>query len=395
MDQTGSSSPLAKTAVHKQGYLFKQGTYFSAWNERYFSLESSLLKQFQDVDSAMPSYSIYLGYAAVDGVFSAQANQDAGYGEIWSLVIRWPLPMSPDAIEEQWGFMHIGSYDEKEIDEWYDSISALIKVEQTRRLLGEMGNRAIGSNTPTDFLPIPAGRQRPILHVSPHIKEALPRSWVPLYENFVRNFNISPGRWILESSHDGMMYRNKDNDRLFKFTLLVPRDDGVGVSSVTAKRVWEAILGEAAGTWEPGVKGGSCVIRDTEVISPTEGSSNTLFLDKAEFKCSIRRWILSADFGFDTERLSFKDDRSGMYLVLGHPQKSKGGQDRRVALESMCSSVETILEHKSVITVIFEIQRMQETSDKILSVLLSFFPTVIADAIAAHPRRIKEFILSQ
>jgi len=389
-----------KSAVHKQGYLFKQGTYFSAWNERYFSLESSLLKQFQDVDSAMPSYSIYLGYAAVDGVFSAQMNEEAGYGAIWSFVIRWPLPMSPDAIEEQWGFMHIGSYDEKEIDEWFDSICALIKVEQTRRLLGEMGNRAIGTNTPPDFLPIPTGRSRTILHVSPHIKTSLPRAWIPVYENFVSNFNIPAGRWNLESTHDGMLYRNRDNDRLWKFILLVPRDDGVLVSSVTAKRVWEAILGEAAGTWEPSVKHASYVLRDTEVITANEGSSNTIFLDKADFNCAVRRWIVSADFSLHVDRLAFKDDRSGMYVVLGHSRKQavvNGDTDlsSKLFIESMCWGVETILEHKSLITVIFEFQRVQDPTNKIVRFLYNFFPSIIADAIASHPRRIKEFILSQ
>ena len=393
-----NTEPVAsKSAVHKQGYLFKQGTYFSAWNERYFSLESSLLKQFQDVDSAMPSYSIYLGYAAVDGVFSAQMNEEAGYGAIWSLVVRWPLPMSPDAIEEQWGFMHIGSYDEKEIDEWFDSISALIKVEQTRRLLGEMGNRAIGTNTPPDFLPIPPGRPRTILHVSPHIKETFPRGWIPVYENFVSNFNIPPGRWNLHSTHDGMLYQNKDNEHLWKFTLLVPRDDGIVVSSVTAKRVWEAIMGEAAGLWEPSVKEASYVLRNTEVIAASEGTSGTIFLDKADFNCSIRRWILSADFSVHVDRLSFKDDRAGMYIVLGHPRKGDTGKDEsnKFLMESMCWGIETLLEHKSLITVMFEFQRVQGPSNKIASFLFNFFPSIIAEAIAAHPRRIKEFILSQ
>jgi len=385
---TKSTTP----SVHKQGYLFKQGTYFSAWNERYFSLESSLLKQFQDVDSPMPAYSIYLGFAAVDGVFSPETNEEAGYGAIWSLVVRWPLPMSPDAIEEQWGFMHIGSYDEKEIDEWFDSIAALIKVEQTRRLLGEMGNRAIGTSTPSDFLPIPPGRLRTVLHASPYMKDSIPRSWIPVYENFVTNFNIPPGRWNLESTHDGMLFRNKDNDRLWKFSLLVPRDDGVVVSSVTAKRVWEAVLGEAAGVWEPKVKNGSCLVRETLVMPSGEGSSNTMFMDKADFNCAVRRWILSADFSVCLERLSFKDDRSGMYLVLGHPQR---GSMERSILESMCWGIETILEHKSMITVIFEFQRITDQSNKMVRFLCNFVPSIIAQAITSHPQRIKEFILSQ
>jgi len=392
---SGASPP--SNMVHKQGYLFKQGSYFSAWNERYFSLESSLLKQFQDVDSAMPSYSVYLGSAAVEGVFAAQSNEEAGYGAIWSIVIRWPLPMSPDAIEEQWGYMHIGSYEEKEIDEWYDSISALIKVEQTRRLLGELGNRAIGTNTPPDFLPIPAGRAKPLLHVTPHVKESIIRAcnlFGPAYEKFVADFNIPNGRWRLTSTHDGMLYHNKDNDRLWKFTILVPRDDGVLVSSVTAKRLWEAILSDSPGVWEPQIKMSKYILKNSNV---TVDGNLQLFTDNVEFTSSIQRLNFEpVDVTFAVHRLSLKDDRSGMFMVLGLPAtESVGGGKEKISLESISWGIETILEHKSQITVLFEFSRKQNGLSNPIEFIFNNFSSIFSESISSHPKRIKEFILSQ
>jgi hypothetical protein len=308
--------------------------------------------------------------------------------------------MSPDAIEEQWGYMHIGSYEEKEIDEWFDSISALIKVEQTRRLLGELGNRAIGTNTPPDFLPIPVGRTKPLLHVTAHVKESIvahSAKFGVAYEKFVNDFNIPNTRWKLVCSHDGMLYRNRDNDRLWKFTILIPRDDVI--SSVTAKRIWEAVLSGGPGNWEPQVKNANYDLTNSDLV--VDGNLQ-MFTDKVTFTSCIERLnfqpvpIVSL-----VDRLSFKDDRSGVFLVLGIPQIDPGtattGNEKpeRVQLESMSWGIETLLEHKSVLTFIFEFSRKQPGLSNPIEFLFNAFPKIFAESICAHPRRVKEFILSQ
>ena len=44
-----------------KGYLYKQGEYFGAWNDRFFVLEGSLLKQFTSEETVIPSCTVFLG----------------------------------------------------------------------------------------------------------------------------------------------------------------------------------------------------------------------------------------------------------------------------------------------------------------------------------------------
>jgi hypothetical protein len=177
--------------------------------------------------------------------------------------------------------------------------------------------------------------------------------------------------------------------------VLIPRDDGVIVSSVTAKRIWEAILSGGPGDWAPAVKNAKYTLSNSDVV--VDGNFQ-MFTDKAYFQSSIERLNFQpVPIHTSVDRLSFKDDRSGMYLVLGlhetdHPSSHS---DERLYLESMSWGIETILEHKSVVTFLLEFSRKQTGLSSPLQFLYNAFPTVFVESLCAHPRRIKEFILTQ
>ena len=346
---------MPKSSIHKQGYLFKQGTYFSSWSERYFSLESSILKQFPDAETAVPSHSIYLGSAAVEGVFSPLENEDHGFGAIYSLVMRWPLPQSPDPLEEQWGYMHIGSYEKAEIEDWFDSISALIKVEQTRRLLGNHG-REISSI-------VPVTRMKPQLTAP-----VVPTKYTVPLERFVSLFNTSSRGWTLLNSHDGMLYQSTENSRLWKFTTLI--------KSTSSKRVWESMFSETAGEWEPQVKHASTILSVQEI------TTEQIMTDRARMQSEL--WSVQAVCELD--RFGLKDEKTGVFLVVGSPVKDVPSS---LAVDSVGWAVETLTDKLVMLTMIFEFSKFQ------VGLVTNFTGEKLAEIFCSHSRRSKEFILSQ
>ena len=375
---------MALQTIHKQGYLFKEGTFFSTWNERYFSLETSLLKQFTDAENALPTYSIYLGTAAVDGLYSPEDNMDNGHGNMWSLVLRWPLPSSPDILEEQWEFMHLGAYEREEIEEWYDSLVALIKVEQTKRLMSSSGNHSTGKNTPPEYFPVPSGHVASILS-SDGMISTLPDRFKEAFERFTVNFNSTAfaHKWTVVSSDDGgMLSRSAIDEHLWKFSVTVPK------TKAGAKRLWESLLSVTAGKWEPRVKN-SCVTIDEQDMELR--GDKQLVTDKWMFNTSsLGPLRLSLTAALD--RIAFRDDKSGIYVVLGLPMSpSDSPSARRIGLEYVDWAVESVSERCSCLSVFFKLEAPQP------DLLLSIFSTAtLADAIV-RPAAVRPtcFILSQ
>ncbi|KAF4713788.1 hypothetical protein FOZ62_023401, partial [Perkinsus olseni] len=142
----GKQTSLGLSLFRKQGYLLKQSSaYFTQWLERYVTLEGPMLKIFTTAAHHQPRQSVFLGRVAVEGMWTAKENEEDGYGEVWSFVIRWPPPVrghcddgvapsepiswpAPSELE----FLHIGSYDEQECEEWFRAVKqAIISVDRT------------------------------------------------------------------------------------------------------------------------------------------------------------------------------------------------------------------------------------------------------------------------
>ena len=373
--------------VHKQGYLFKQGTFFSSWNERYYSLETSLLKQFSDADSAIPSYSIYLGSAAVEGIFPAASNDELGYGAIWSFVLRWPLPSTPDMLEEQWGFMHIGSYNEKEIDEWYDSLSALIRVEQTKRLMSISSTRkARIITTPPDFMPVPSGFTPTLVSPNEDVRHAITVRFSNAYDRLLAEFNSPSSHWFLVSSRGGMLYRNKEHERCWKFCVSVPK------SKATAKRVWESVLSAEVAAWAPMVKDASAAITDQKFASAKEVEVAT---DKWTMRSTINSDLMSISVTSGMDRVAFKDPATGVFFVLGMPNASNAHDSvDHVAVDSVSWAIVAVSDDSSTLSVYVTISAKQ--ASRTLTAACAASLSNLAEAIVRPSAvRIREFILSQ
>ncbi|KAF4756077.1 hypothetical protein FOZ63_028297, partial [Perkinsus olseni] len=167
----GKQTSLGLSLFRKQGYLLKQSSaYFTQWLERkadwgplgpeaenffsyvgwcwgtrYVTLEGPMLKIFTTAAHHQPRQSVFLGRVAVEGMWTAKENEEDGYGEVWSFVIRWPPPVrghsddgvaSSDPISwpapSELEFLHIGSYDEQECEEWFRAVKqAIISVDRT------------------------------------------------------------------------------------------------------------------------------------------------------------------------------------------------------------------------------------------------------------------------
>ena len=363
--------------IHKQGYLYKQGTYFSTWNERYFSLETSLLKQFTDADSPIPSYSIYLGTAVVDGVFSAADNSELGHGELYTIAIRYPLPTAPDALEEQWGFMHLGSYEEKEIDEWFDSLSALIRVEQTKRYMASLGD-----STPPDVYS--ASTRRTVTILQPEMAAVVPARFKQPYLRAVEKFNAPAADWNLVSSIGGLLCRHRTNSRSWKFSVAIPR------ANAGVKRVWESLLGSAAAAWEPAVKRAYAQVTNQDLVI-TEAAQ--LLTDTWNMHSEFGSGWVSGQLAASLDRVAFRDDKSGVYIVVGVPA-SDDSPSNSLVLESVVWIAESVSDQTVVLTCFLGISKVQKSLSS--TVLCALAPDVVADAVMRPAVvRIRDFILSQ
>lgn len=369
--------------IHKQGYLFKEGTFFSTWNERYFSLETSLLKQFTDADNALPTYSIYLGTAAVDGLYSPEDNTENGHGNMWSFVIRWPLPTAPDILEEQWAFMHLGSYDRSEIEEWYDSLVALIKVEQTKRLMTAVRS---GTNSPPEAFPIPAGRI-PTLITDLESRKIVPTSFTAAFDQFVEDFNSASAfsKWqLVSNANGGFMSQSRRDPQLWKFSIAMPKN------KAGPKRIWESLLSSAAASWEPLVKQSSATIEEQDAVMKAD---KQLVSDTWTMTTRIGSGLISLIVGASFERVGFRDDKTGVYVVLGKPT-TKPHSGREISFENIFWTVEPVSDQSSVLTVFWRLAGFQK--DLILGIFSSIFPETLAEAVTRPTAvRTRCFIQSQ
>ncbi|KAF4655078.1 hypothetical protein FOL47_009613, partial [Perkinsus chesapeaki] len=154
----GKETSLGLSLFRKQGYLLKQSSaYFTQWLERYVTLEGPMLKVFTTAAHHQPRQSVFLGRVAVEGMWSAKENEDDGYGEVWSFVIRWPPPVKsheegavdplswppPSELE----FLHIGSYDQQECEEWFRAVKqAIISIDRTYRIQSQYRQRRLSSD---------------------------------------------------------------------------------------------------------------------------------------------------------------------------------------------------------------------------------------------------------
>lgn len=368
--------PPAQT-IHKQGYLFKQGSYLPSWNERYFSLETSLLKQFADAETPIPSYSLYLGSAAVAGIFSASQNEDLGYGLLWSFVIRWPLPAASDMVEEQWGYMHIGSYDQKEADEWFDTIEALIRVEQTKRLfMNSSFTRDFSTRTPPDFLPIPPGNQVTRLSFSYTVQNSIPYEFTNAYHKLITDFNQGLSRWTLVDASQGLLRNLKEDNSSWKFSVDIPAE------KASAQKIWEILGNPDAAAWEPFVKHAFSKIENSvSSSSPLTG----ILSDKWTMRAHLR--IGRNEEGTLTlNRVGFRDPESRIYIFIGLPDED---QQNSFSISSLAWTVEPVNESTCILTSFISFTNGHH------HLPLSSLEEMALAVFRASVIRIKEFILSQ
>jgi hypothetical protein len=367
--------------IHKQGYLFKQGTFFSTWNERYFSLETSLLKQFTDAETALPTYSLYLGTAAVDGLFSPEDNADNGHGPMWSFVVRWPLPSTPDMLEEQWGFMHLASYEREEIEEWYDSLVALIKVEQTKRIMNISTQR--GSKTPPEYFPVPSGHTPSVL--SRESEQILSLRFQAAFAQFVEDFNTCAiaRKWkAISSDEGGLLCQSNLDPSLFKFTVSIPK------AKAGPKRIWETVLSANASKWEPLVKQSSAVVENQDVDM------------RGDHQILTDQWTMKSDLMGITavlscDRVAFRDDKSGIYIVLGLPaEASVETKERKIGIDQIGWAIESVSDRSSVLAFFLRLSAFQ--ADFYLAAVSSLRLTRFVQSIVRpSAQRLACFILSQ
>ena len=368
--------PPAQT-IHKQGYLLKQGSYLPSWNERYFSLETSLLKQFADAETPIPSYSLYLGSAAVAGIFSASQNEELGYGSLWSFVIRWPLPASSDIVEEQWGYMHIGSYDQKEADEWFDTIEALIRVEQTKRLfMNSTLSRNLYTRTPPDFMPIPSGNQVTRLSFSYTVQNSIPNEFSNAYHKLIADFNQGMSRWILVDASQGLLRNLKEDNSSWKFSVDIPTE------KASAQKIWETLGSPDAASWEPFVK---------DAVSKIENSlsSSSPLTDIVTDKWSMRAHLRIGGYEEGTlslNRVGFRDPESRIYIFIGVPDEN---QQNSFSISSLAWTVESVNESTCILTSFVSFINGHH------HIPLSSQEEMALAVFRASAIRIKEFILSQ
>lgn len=360
-----------------EGYLLKQGTYFSSWNERYFVLEKSILKQFTDEHHPVPNHSVYLGYAVVSGLFSPESNEAFGLGAIWSLTLRWPLP-DEDLIEGgEWGYMHLGSYDEKQLQLWRDAIDSAVRVELTRKMLKTFSQEPVDAvHAPVE---IPAGRNPKCVKMDEVIRGKLPMKFRQVYEDFVVWFNTAWG-WTLEEVSEGLLYRSRDSPTLWKFVTTINTS-----KPTSGKRVWEAMLSESAGKWEPRVKNACMQIHDQAV--KLVDSPQPFLIDSADLSLQIPSIFGNVSAGYKLDRVGL-DLNNDVYLVLGVPARTQALPHPPVAIAGTAWVIEQST-RGCTLTSFFQMPPTQ--SDR----LLRWTKTpAIVKSLTAHPLRIKEFIIS-
>lgn len=183
-----------------------------------------------------------IGSAIVEGLYSPQSNDEAGYGIIYSFVLRWPL--QGDFVEESWGYMHLGSYEEKDLEDWFLCIRTTIRDEQKRKLMPLVGNsddsnRAKSLNLALDHEPI-----------------------FP-YCEFVRLYNMPISRWILKSTENGTTYVNYGGH--IRYSVYIEE---------SVQKVLHAFTSEEANTWT------------TPYVKNAKTNQNTLYLDDHLFTCN-------------------------------------------------------------------------------------------------------------
>lgn len=351
-------------AIHKQGYLFKQGSYLPTWNERYFSLETSLFKQFTDSETHVPSYSVYLGSACVSGIFSASENEELGYGLLWSFVIRWPLPASPDVLEEQWGYMHIGSYDEKEAEEWFDSVQSLIRIEQTKRIvMSSRFFRDAANRTPPDFLPIPSGNPVSRLVFSDTVSQSLSQRFSESYMNLIYAYNQGLNRWKLVNSSKGSLRKILDNENVWKFSVAISRD------IASPQKIWETLFNPDANAWEPLVKNSYAITEH----SISDG------LDRISDTWTFHSRMMDSEITLKLDRKGFRDGPTGFPFILGLPSEQKNNAP---GISSFDWTIAPVSESTSIVSVFVNFLPGCRTQEKLVHAIVQ--PSV---------NRLREFIL--
>jgi hypothetical protein len=353
-------------STHRRGFLHKQGSFFSSWTEKFYQLDSTFFKQFSDSETPVPSYSIYLGTAAVEGVFSAEENDALGFGPVRSFVLRWPTTAG------EWGYMHLGSYDAAETDEWCDTLSALIRVAQVRKL-------AIDSGTvdPVSSRAGPGGDRtgvvkKVVFQLNEKIYKSLSKKFQICFSNFLNELNNK--NYSLMSSNHGLVYSNQNS---IKFRFII--------KNFPPKRLWESLLSNSLCEWAPAVL--SCHSSVTGSVEPILVDDDVqIFRDEWRMVSTVLNVLpVSADF----DRVAFRDEHSGNYFILGLPSgQGKGGLE----VESFCWVIEQLNGTDCLVTNYFCISRNQDNFA--LRVVSRLIPSAVPLALLNHSIKIQSFIPS-
>lgn len=148
-------------------------------------------------------------------------------------------------------------------------------------------------------------------------------------------------------------------------------------------------MSETAAAWEPAVKDAHAKISAQNVVIE---NGVQLFTDVWEWTADGLDTPVGGDqvISSTIERIAWKDEKTGTYLVVGVPQSSI----QSFAIEAMAWSVESTSDVTVVVTVFFTLFKKQPTAT--INMISSAYKSEVAQSVVrANLRRVKEFILSQ
>ncbi|KAF4689175.1 hypothetical protein FOZ63_024444 [Perkinsus olseni] len=241
----------------------------------YVTLEGPMLKIFTTAAHHQPRQSVFLGRVAVEGMWTAKENEEDGYGGVWSFVIRWPPPVrghsddgvaSPEPISwpapSELEFLHIGSYDEQECEEWFRAVKqAIISVDRTYRIQYQYRQRRLSSSDGQSY-EATANNESQLEKIRTVLPDRLKSKYPAALKDVERLDAWEP----VFAGHGCQIAVNKSS-RATKFRL-VQLFDGFD-----SDRVWREIKEGSFGTWLSRVDG--CCFQPITTIATDEDTTVT------------------------------------------------------------------------------------------------------------------------
>ncbi|KAF4698453.1 hypothetical protein FOZ63_017480, partial [Perkinsus olseni] len=302
----------------------------------YVTLEGPMLKIFTTAAHHQPRQSVFLGRVAVEGMWTAKENEEDGYGEVWSFVIRWPPPVrghcddgvapsepiswpAPSELE----FLHIGSYDEQECEEWFRAVKqAIISVDRTYRIQYQYRQRRLSSSDGQSYEATANSESQ-----LEKIRSVLPDGLKSKYPAALKDVERLDAWEPVFAGHGCQIAVNKSS-RAMKFRL-VQLFDGFD-----SDRVWREIKEGSFGSWLSRVDG--CCFQPITTIATDEDTTVT-----TDYACLF----------VEEERLSRLKVRADLIRALIDSKKqmvattsgeSFEGLGRRVEMDYIFWSVEPL-----------------------------------------------------